>query len=189
MKTVNLGFMHYNGSQLHHAFAYEAKGILGPTICHFIGAADVKDHLVDLEDSLADDFIKSESMAHFIIEIPGADIREAVVWQRLFIRMIAKSLDEFVHTHIYIDGDDIRIENQKLSVSIATLSRFGALIHVGINLCVGSQCPVPAVGLEEFDTFPGLYNEAPEWVRRTAQDFANEYANVIDATYKVIEVK
>lgn len=188
MNVVNMGKMDYDGSQLHHAFAYEEMNILGPTISFFTGAANVKEHLVDLEDSLMDDFIASESMAHFIIEIPGADIREAVVWQRLFIRMIAKSLDEFGIARIVIEGDDIMIDNQKLSVSIATLSRFSALIHVGLNLCVGGKCPVEAVGLDEFGLFPGPYNTSAEWIRRTAQDFANEYDGVVQATYKVIEV-
>lgn len=61
----------YDGAQLHHAFCYENGGPLGASIVYFRGPAEVKDHLVDIEDRLADDFIKSKDMWHFIIEIPG----------------------------------------------------------------------------------------------------------------------
>lgn len=188
MEVVELGKMDYDGRQLHHAFAYEMKGILGPTISSFIGEAAVKEHLVDLEDSLADDFIRSKSMAHFIIEIPGADIREAVVWQRLFIHMIASDLKKVFDITSQLKGDDILIDGKKLSVSIATLSRFSALIHVGINIDVGEGCPVVAVGLNEFSAFP---DESCRfiWVNRIAKRFAEEYTDIVNATYKVIEVK
>ena len=151
MKAINLNRMDYDGSQLHHAFAYEQAKELGTTICYFRGSADVKEHLVDLEDSLANDFIKSEEMWHFIIEIPEATITEMVVWQRLFISMCIDELMKYdMCFNITRKGDDIMLGDSKLSVSIATLSRFSGLIHVGINIKVGEGCPVDAKGLADF---------------------------------------
>lgn len=204
MKRVDLGNMDYDGSQLHHAFAYEQRRVLGPSICVFRGAANVKEHLVDLEDSLADDFIKSEEMWHFIIEIPGATITEMVVWQRLFIFMC---IDHLRYIQVAKDacriGDDIMIEPDesdsygmiepdepggeydKLSVSIATLSRFSGLIHVGININVGEGCPVEATGLKDFVD----QKDVDLFGKRMASNFVCEYNNIIEATYKVTEVK
>lgn len=183
MKVVDLGQMNYDGSQLHHAFAYEQAKELGATICYFRGAAEVKEHLVDLEDSLTNDFIKSKEMWHFIIEIPEATITEMVVWQRLFISMCIDNLREECPI-ITRNGDDIMMGCNKLSVSIATLSRFSGLIHVGINIKVGEGCPVAAAGLNDFtkDKYSLIFG------RDMAFAFAEEYNDVKDATFKVIEV-
>lgn len=184
MKVINLGQLDYDGSQLKHAFAYERAGELGATICYFRGSADVKEHLVDLEDSLANDFIKSKEMWHFIIEIPGATITEAVVWQRLFISMCTNNIREEGTVAPRRKGDDIMIGRSKLSVSIATLSRFSGLIHVGINIKVGEECPVMATGLSNFtkNEYSSMFGE------KMAHMFAEEYNDVKKATYKVIEV-
>lgn len=186
MKAVDLGRMDYDGSQLHHAFAYEQAKELGATICYFRGSADVKEHLVDLEDSLADDFIKSEEMWHFIIEIPEAPITEMVVWQRLFITMCIDSIRDRCSSSSGVTrkGDDIMVGTSKLSVSIATLSRFSGLIHVGVNIKVGEGCPVNAVGLTNIasDVYSGMFGE------EVAQAFVEEYNDIKDATFKVIEV-
>ena len=186
MKAVNLDRMDYDGSQLHHAFAYEQAKVLGATICYFRGSADVKEHLVDLEDSLADDFIKSKEMWHFIIEIPEAVITEMVVWQRLFISMCIDKLREECGGEVIITrkGDDIMIGDRKLSVSIATLSRFSGLIHVGINIEVGEGCPVNAIGLDDFTG--GKYSITFGWLM--AMIFVEEYNDIKNATFKVIEV-
>ena len=192
MKAVSLGRMDYDGSQLHHAFAYEQAKALGATICYFRGSADVKEHLVDLEDSLADDFIKSEEMWHFIIEIPEATITEMVVWQRLFISMCIDSLRNTLtdptggyRFNLTRNGDDIMLGDSKLSVSIATLSRFSGLIHVGINIKVGEECPVDAKGLVDFID-DEVYSSA--FGNLMADAFVKEYDDIKNATFKVIEV-
>ena len=186
MKMVNLGRMDYDGSQLHHAFAYEQAKELGATICYFRGSANVKEHLVDLEDSLANAFIKSEEMWHFIIEIPEATITEMVVWQRLFISMCIDELLTYniCPKNITRKGDDIMVGDSKLSVSIATLSRFSGLIHVGINIKVGEDCPVDATGLADFMST----NDLLVFGQIMAVEFSDEYNDIKNATFKVIEV-
>ena len=188
MIIVDLNEMDYDGSQLKHCLAYEYRAVLGPSICFFIGTADVKKHLVDLEDSFAGDFIKSERMAHFIIEIPNIGIQEAVVWQRLFIRMIAREIGKDTENlEIEINGDDIMLAGDKLSVSIATLSRFSGLIHVGINIHAGKDCPVPAIGLADITNGFGIFTDEHAWTQYIAHIFADEYTDIVNATYKVIE--
>lgn len=185
MKAVNLGQLDYDGSQLHHAFAYEQANKLGETFCYFRGKAEVKDHLVDLEDSLADDFIKSEDMWNFIIEVPGASITEMVLWQRLFISMCVDVLkNETKGMIITRDGDDIMVGQNKLSVSIATLSHFSGLIHAGINITVGKGCPVKAIGLSDF-TGKSFFST---FGKKVAEIFVEEYNDIKNATYKVIGV-
>ncbi len=186
MKAVKLNSMSYDGSQLHHAFAYEQAGVLGPTICYFRGSANVKNHLVDLEDSLANDCIIAEEMWHFIIEIPEATITEMVVWQRLFISMCIDNL-RIVYKGLDIDitreGDDIMINDKKFSVSIATLSQFSGLIHVGFNISVGEGCPVAAIGFNDFAAY-----DVSLFGKRLAEIFVEEYNDVKNATFKVIGV-
>ena len=179
----------YDGAQLHHAFCYENGGPLGASITYFRGPAAVKDHLVDIEDRLADDFIKSKDMWHFIIEIPGASLTETVLWQRLFITKYIDWIRSASTFRISRDGDDIMVEGdnpdeapRKLSVSIATLSRFSGLIHVGINIEVGKGCPVPAIGLMDI----GIDTRFSEY--EPAENFVEEYKDILNATYKVSEV-
>jgi len=203
MEVIELGHIDYDGSQLHHAFAYKNTGTqnaLGPTISYFVGKANVKEHLVDLEDSIANDFISSKEMVHFIIEIPNASIQETVLWQRLFMYQITSTLKEDLQelgdtsNIIYLDGDDIMIDNndeadsQKLSVSIATLSLFSGLIHAGINVNVGNNCPVSAIGLNTLNIMPSLYSIPLDWGSTMADNFAEEYNNILNATYKVVGV-
>jgi len=190
MEFKYLGEIDYDGSQLHHAFAYEKANILGPSIVSFIGKAEVKDHLVDLEDKISNDFIKSKRMLHFIIEIPEASIREMVVWQRFFIHMIAEKLRNIgplIADKIITDGDDIMISEKKLSVSIATLSQFSGLVHVGLNYEVGEGCPVAAIGLKQL-TYFGTSESSLNIILEVAKEFVQEYNDIIRASYKVREV-
>ena len=199
MYDIILDPMDYDGSQLHHAFAYEQKGVLGDSIVSFIGAANVKDHLVDLEDSLKNDFISSKKMLHFIIEIFNISITESVLWQRVLVKEILDVLrvsGRAAPTQFYRKGDDIMITlsplncnemivPRKMSVSIATLSRFSGLVHLGLNIDVGESCPVPALGLYYLG-----YNdiEIEKFQRTVLTNFINEFNSIKKATYKVIEV-
>jgi len=179
----------YDGAQLHHAFCYENGGPLGASITYFRGPAAVKDHLVDIEDRLADDFIKSKDMWHFIIEIPGASLTETVLWQRLFITKCIEWIENEYgdRIQIYRKGDDIMLHARpvpkKLSVSIATLSRFSGLIHAGINIEVGEGCPVPATGLKYL-----VGDKFLEFASDVSTKFVEEYEDILNATYKVSEV-
>lgn len=178
----------YNGSQIRSHFGYE-NGVNGDSIVCFIGPAEVKEHLVDCEDILKNDFISSEKMMHFIIEIFDVSLREMVVWQRLFITQIVdflKSLAIPDSNNIHREGDDIFIAGKKFSVSIATLSPVSGLIHVGLNIKVGENCPVIA---SSFDDLPDLGYDVRSFAIVLMDRFTREFQDIQEACYKVKGVK
>jgi len=141
------GVLKYDGSQLSSLWAFRNYDLQGDSIVAFIGPCEVREHLVDLEDVKADAFIYSENMLHFIIEHFEMDLEKTIYRQRLFISIIAEELREQGLNPVR-SGDDIFINNAKLSVSIATLSPVSTLIHTGLNI-TGKGAPVKAIGLGE----------------------------------------
>jgi len=180
----------YDGSQLHSHFGYE-NGVDGNSIVSFIGPAEVKEHLVDCEDRQIGDFISSKRMMHFIIEIfGGVSLREMVLWQRLFIVQITDFLREMLPKKgisVGRDGDDIFVDGEKFSVSIATLSPVSGLVHVGLNIEVGDNCPVKAIGFNEVAGH--IITNSISFERKTAfvlmQWFVTEFESIQKACYKV----
>ena len=171
----------YDGAQLHSHFAYE-NGVKGNSIVCFIGPAEVKEHLVDCEDRLKNDFISSKSMIHFIIEIFDASLREMVVWQRLFITKVVDFLKDSSIRDVYRRGDDIMINGKKFSVSIATLSPVSGLIHVGLNIEVGDNCPVEAIGISNIDD---LRYDKESIAYILMNNFVEEFEDIQNDCYKV----
>lgn len=135
----------YDGSQLASLFAYRIWDIQGESIVAFIGPCEVREHLVDLEDLKADAFIYSEKMLHFIIEHFERDLEKTVLRQRMFIAILCEKLAKMGKDAVR-SGDDIYIQDAKLSVSIATLSPVSSLIHTGLNI-ISKGTPVKAIGL------------------------------------------
>lgn len=174
----------YNGSQLHSHFGYE-NGVNGDSIVSFVGPAEVKEHLVDCEDKLKNDFINSEQMLHFIIEIFDISLREMVVWQRLFITQTIDFLKVLAipnSINIRRERDDIFVRDKKFSVSIATLSPVSGLIHVGLNIKVGENCPVIA---SSFDDLPDLGYDVKSFAIILMDRFVKEFQDIQDVCYKV----
>lgn len=186
----------YDGTQLRSLFNYE-QGLVGNSIVCFIGPAEVKEHLVDCEDRLNNDFISSKKMMHFIIEIFDISLREAVVWQRLFISQIIDYLKEnrylpnfkgIENVRVNRRGDDIFIDAKKFSVSIATLSFVSGLIHVGLNINVGNECPVNAIGFQDFYNSNNVKCDMKRIAEVLMKNFVEEFEDIQEACYKVKEV-
>ncbi len=145
----------------------------------FEGEADVPvEHLVDLEDAEAGDVIYSPWMAHIIIEHRGIDLRSGVLAQRLLMRLLARWLEERSGQSLQIRGDDLFLGERKLTVSIATTSPRGVLIHTAINVHT-ENTPVPAAGLRD------LRVPALDLLKAIARLYADEMASVEHATTKV----
>ena len=179
----------YDGSQLHSHFGYE-NGVDGNSIVSFIGPAEVKEHLVDCEDRQIGDFISSKRMIHFIIEIFDVSLREMVVWQRLFITQITDVLSMmFSEKGITMsrDGDDIFVDGKKFSVSIATVSPVSGLIHVGLNIEVGNNCPVKAIGFNEVEGH--IITDERNIAFILMGHFVSEFEDIQNACHKVKGVK
>jgi hypothetical protein len=137
----------YRGTELRSHFAYESFGLLGDSAVAFVGECRVGlGEMVDLEDVRNKANIFSPRMVHVLVEHFEIPLREAVLRQRLLVRLAADLLPEGGRKQV--QGDDIYVDGRKASVSIATLSPVSALVHFGLNVTT-EGAPVPAWGLSE----------------------------------------
>ena len=146
----------YNGDLIHDRFAYKFfRKEVSPygNIVAFRAPMYVSDNLIDLEDTLANDYIFSEDAINFCWEIPNLCPLGAVAFQRLFNTTIAGMLGQLIQKPINMDGDDIMVADEfigsdskkrsegKVSVSITYSKENIALGHTGINVQAGKKAP------------------------------------------------
>jgi len=146
----------YNGDLIHDRFAYKFfRKEVSPygNIVAFRAPMYVSDNLIDLEDTLANDYIFSEDAINFCWEIPNLCPLGAVAFQRLFNTTIAGMLGQLIQRPINMDGDDIMVTDEfigsdskkrsegKVSVSITYSKEDIALGHTGINVKAGKKAP------------------------------------------------
>ena len=168
----------YTGHELKPHFLLTEFGQKGSALAAFIGPCEVQmDELVDWEDRLNNDFIRSKKMLHFIGEFFGMQLREAVFLQRLIMARFGQSLN------VTCEGDDLyHVANdgarRKLSVSIVTATPVSQLLHIGINIDP-EGAPVDAVGLDELGV------DAMSWAQQSLQQIQKELAQVEWACAKV----
>jgi hypothetical protein len=175
MKTVfHPDELAYTGHQLRSHWIYETFGVQGDAIAAFRGPCRVElSEMVDRADVLAGEDIRAAEMLHLIAEHFDRDLTRAVLRQRLLICMIAERLRLAPEMPApRRDGDDLYVDERKLTVSIATVSPVSTLIHVGINVDA-EGAPVAACGLGEW---------AIE-VDRLAEDLLTAYANEAEDIY------
>jgi hypothetical protein len=138
----------YTGPQLRSLYLYE-KGLKGDGILSWIGPCHVKtSNLVDAEDRVQNDFIKSKEMVHFLAEFFHKDIFFGICIQRLMAEIVIDVLNEFSKEKINRRGDDVYCGDKKLNVSIATVSPVSTVIHFGVNVDP-EGAPVSAIGLKD----------------------------------------
>ena len=146
----------YDGKLIHDRFAYKffRKDVSSVgNIVAFRAPMYVEDALIDLEDSLDNDYIHSQDAINFCWEIPNLCPLGAVSFQRLFNTGIANILSKLINKGIAIDGDDLLINDKfvgnddkvrkqgKVSVSITYSKDNVALGHTGINIIAGDKAP------------------------------------------------
>jgi len=146
----------YNGDFIHERFAYKVfRKEVTPygNIVAFRAPMDVSDNLIDLEDTLSNDFIHSEDAINFCWEIPNLCPIGAVSFQRLFNTAVGRILSDTIKKDIVMDGDDIMVVDSfkgsddevrgegKVSVSITYSKENVALGHTGINVNAGNKAP------------------------------------------------
>jgi hypothetical protein len=118
------------------------KPVDDDAILAFIGPARVEaSALVDMDDRIMARTIRADEMLHFIVELFGYGLFQTVLFQRWLVEVVVSRIhylgqneDAWVESR----GDDIMVEfsdrpTGKLSVSIATTSAVGGLIHLGLN--------------------------------------------------------
>ena len=173
------GPLTYDGSQLRSHWAFMTFGVEGDVIVYFIGPAQLRgDQLVDLADQKSQALIRAANMLHFIAEHFNCDLPSAVLRQHLLCAIAAEVLSRISGTTIRREGDDLFVDDRKLSVSIATVSPVSALIHLGINIDPAGA-PVPAIGLEELGVDSDQAGES------IAHAYADEMRQVAAACTKV----
>ena len=146
----------YNGDFIHDRFAYKVlRKEVSPygNIVAFRAPMDVSDNLIDLEDTLSNDFIHSEDAINFCWELPNLCPIGAVAFQRLFNTAIGRILSDTIKKDVVMDGDDIMVvdsfkgsddevrDEGKVSVSITYSKENVALGHTGINVNAGDKAP------------------------------------------------
>ncbi|MBU0579603.1 MAG: DUF366 family protein [Candidatus Margulisbacteria bacterium] len=173
----------YTGAELSSFFAEKSFSIKGNSIIAFCGPAEVnEEHMVDLEDLKNKDFIFSEDMVHFIVEIFDLNLERAVALQRLLITILHEKLQELKpEIKLKRNGDDLMDGQNKLTVSIATTSPISSLIHVGINVS-SKNTPVPTKGLADYGIDPKAFAE------KVLKAFQEEFLSMEHARTKVRQV-
>ena len=141
----------YDGSQINPWWAFQEFKVKDSTIVSWIGPMNILgDNLIDYEDVGLD--IKGDNMLNFIVEHfdeqPG-NLKLAYHRQRILV-MITR--DKLLNYGIKTtqDGDDIFIDNKKLSVSIATASISSMKMHFALNITTeGTPVDVETSALED----------------------------------------
>jgi len=169
----------YDGLQLSTEFVGQHAPGGADAVIAFLGVADVPaHHMVDLEDAEAGLSIYSPLMAHLIVEHRGMSLREGVLAQRLLVRLAAEWAAARSGAVIDIRGDDMFVLDGKLSVSIATTSPRGVLMHLGVNVDTHGA-PVKAAGLRDLRVVP------EEFLRGVTRAYQRETDSIAHAVGKV----
>ena len=185
----------YDGNLIHNRFAYEYfRKNVSPygNIVAFRAPMYVKDALIDLEDTLSDDYIHSQDSINFCWEIPNLCPLGAVSFQRLFNTAIANNLAAIIQKPIAVEGDDLMVQDEfvgndekvrkagKVSVSITYSKDNVSLGHTGINIIAGDKAP-------GFAYSSNLNKKQVEYFMTSVIDYFNsEVQDQFVATTKVI---
>lgn len=181
MKTLFIeNEIKYIGSQLAPHWIYKNFKIQGDAIVAFVGECEVKlTEMVDIEDVINNEPIYSKYMLSFITEQFNVELVEGVFRQRLLVTCIKEALERrgfFVRRN----GDDLFVNDKKLSVSIATKSMTSILIHTGLNI-LSDGAPIPVSGL---GSDLGI-EDIKEFAQEIMQKYSDEIEDIILASTKV----
>ena len=135
--------------------------------------------MVDIEDVINNEPIYSKYMLSFITEQFNIELVEGVLRQRLLMTTIKEVL-ESRGFKVKRDGDDLFVNDKKLSVSIATKSLTSVLIHTGINI-LSEGAPIAVSGLESDLSIKDIKEFALEVMKR----YSDEIDDIILASTKV----
>jgi uncharacterized protein len=151
LRTRFLAGLHkYDGAPLGGHWAYLRHGIQGDSLLAFEGPCQVQvQDLADLEDAKAGAFIFSPRMLHFVLELFGPSLEEAVARQWLMAATAADLINARLKKPLVErDGNDLWVGRRKLSVSIAAPTGASVKVHLGLNVDA-KGAPVPAIGLQD----------------------------------------
>ena len=174
----------YDGSQINPSWAFQEFGIYGSSIITWIGPVNITpDNLKDFADVGLE--IKSDNMANFICEFfdqQPPNMRIAYLRQRLLVMIFREILTEYGVT-TKREGDDIFVDDRKLSISIASVSLSSAKIHFALNLeDKGTPSDVETIGLFDISDDNGnqIFNDDNllELINKTVSRFIGELETI-----------
>ena len=170
----------YIGSQLSPHWIYKNFKIQGDAIVAFCGECEVKlTEMVDIEDVINNEPIYSKYMLSFKTQQFNVELVEGVFRQRLLMCCIKEALEKrgFV---VRRSGDDLFVNDRKLSVSIATKSMTSVLIHTGVNI-LSDGAPIPVSGLKsDLDI-----DDIKEFALEVMKNYSEELEDIVLASTKV----
>lgn len=170
----------YTGLELAPHWIYKNFHVQGDAIAAFRGECEVHlTEMVDVEDVINNEPIYSKDMLSFIVEMFNIGLVEGVLRQRLLITTIKEILENKYNVTVRRSGDDLFIDNKKLSVSIATKSATSVLIHTGININP-EGAPVKASGLNYIKNI-----DIKEFACKVMTKYADELEDIVMASTKV----
>lgn len=166
----------FDGQQLTTRFFDDLGVEAEDALVAFVGPADVPEgQLPGIEFEQP---IWSPQMAHLILEHRGMTLREGILAQRLLVRLTAAFVSSRSGAPVDVRGDDLHVGDGRLSVSFATVSSRGVLVHLGVNVDTEGT-PTRTAGLRD------LRIPAAEFLRTLARLYSDEYASVLHAVSKV----
>ena len=170
----------YTGSELAPHWIYKNFHMQGDAIVAFRGECEVHlTEMVDVEDVINNEPIYSKDMLSFIVEMFNIGLVEGVLRQRLLITTIKEVLEDDYNIEVKRSGDDLFIDNKKLSVSIATKTVNSVLIHTGININP-EGAPVSASGLNLIEDI-----NIENFARKIMAKYSEELEDIVLASTKV----
>ena len=184
-KHINKKF-EYDGSQIDPSWAVKTFGIKGSSIVTWRGPMNITpDNMKDFADVGLE--IKGNEMLHCMSEffdIQPADIRMAYMRQRLLVLIFKEELTK-MGVESTRDGDDIFVNNAKLTVSIASVSITSIKIHFAFNIRdEGTPDVLDTIGIFE------IKNKEDEFVfnENNLLDFVNNVVNSFIKELQTIEL-
>lgn len=177
----------YDGSQLRSRFILEKFNITGDVFVAFRGSCDVPfENMVDGEDRMAKSEIRGADMLHFILEAANYNLLGVTALQRLLssiahdvVRALAK--DKMLASNMRRTGDDLWVNDAKLSISVATVSPLSALIHFAVNV-TNENTPVKTLSLTDLGIDPNMFAQT------LLERFKKEFDGILAASQKVSPV-
>ena len=118
-------------------------------------------------------------MLSFISEQFNIELVEGVFRQRLLMCCIKEALEKRGFK-VSRNGDDLFVNDRKLSVSIATKSITSVLIHTGVNI-LSEGAPIPVSALK---SDLGI-EDVKEFALEVMQNYSEEIDDIVLASTKV----
>lgn len=178
----------YDGSQINPSWAFNEFGIYGSSIITWVGPVNITPgNLKDFADVGLE--IKSNYMINFICEffwLPACKYENSLPSSKIACHDFYRSSFEkgIVSKR---EGDDIFVENRKLSISIASASLSSMKIHFALNLeDKGTPDDVETIGLFDIKDKNGNQIFNKDNLTELVNDVAGRYIDELETIEKIL---